>query len=64
MFSVLYGADGRVYQIGPFETEEDANEAARMAQIEGEFDIRNQWVYLMDLNHRLIEYTAADLRVG
>jgi hypothetical protein len=61
MFSVLYECEGTVYQIGPVKSEDEATAAARKAQSEGEFDIRDQRVYLMHPDHRFIEYSEADL---
>jgi len=63
MFSVLYEADGEVHQIGPFDTEKKADAEAKKAQKKGEFDIRDQRVYLMHPTHRMVEYSMEDLGV-
>lgn len=63
MYSVLYEADGEVHQIGPFDTEERADAEAKKAQKRGEFDIRDQRVYLMRPDHRMVEYSTEDLGV-
>ena len=63
MYSVIYECEGVVHQIGPFNTEEEADNAAKTAQAEGEFDISDQNVYLMHPDHRMVEYSMADLGV-
>lgn len=63
MFSVLYEADGEVHQIGPFDTEDKADAAAKSAQKSGEFDIHDQRVYLMRPNHSMMEYSMSDLEI-
>lgn len=52
-WSVLYEADASVYQIGPFDNRADALQAATKAQAEGEYDARDQQVYLIGPDHHL-----------
>ena len=60
-FSVLYECAGNVNQIGPFDTEAEADDAAKQAHASGEFNIFFQRVYLMHPNHRLVEYSESDV---
>lgn len=62
-WSVLYEADGDIHQIGPFDSEDDADKAAKSAQEEGEFDVLDQRVYLLTPDHRMVEYSMSDLGV-
>lgn len=58
MWSILYEAEGCIYQIGPFNTEDEAMEAAKAR---GEFDIQDQRVYIIGPNHRMRELSESDL---
>lgn len=60
-FTIMYEMGGVVHRIGPFDTEAQADAAARKAQAHGEFDIDDQNVYLLDPSHRVIEYALGDL---
>lgn len=72
MWSILYEAFGGVFQIGPFRTEAEAMQAAAKAQIrdrgddlelriEGEFDVKDQRVYLLGPDHRMTELNTDDI---
>ena len=72
MWSILYEADGDVFQIGPFKTEDEAMQAAADAQsrdrgdeferrVEGEFDIKDQRVYLLGPEHVMVELSNEDI---
>lgn len=63
-WSVFYEAAGNIHCIGPFDSREDAEEAAAKAQAEGEFDIANQQVYLLGPDHRMIGLTEDDVKGG
>ena len=63
VFSVLYEADGVIHQIGPFDTERQADTEARKAQKNGDFDIRDQRVYLMYPSRHIVEYSMEELGV-
>ena len=77
MWSILYEADGQIFQLGPFESEAAAMQAAKDAQIQhpgtwedeegnldpGEFDVRDQNVYLIGPDHGLSNLTSTDLGV-
>jgi hypothetical protein len=60
-WSILYIADGTIFLLGPFKTEQEALGSAKDAQAEGEFDILDQNVYLLCPNHQLIDLSEADL---
>src|SRR5438552_957316 len=40
-WSIFYEADGNIYRIGPFDNKADAEQAAKNANAEGEFDIND-----------------------
>ncbi len=61
MYSVIYQTSGTIYQLGPFQTEDEANTAARKAQDEREFSIYDQRVYLLYPDHRMVEYSMSEL---
>ena len=63
-WSVFYEAEGNVHRIGPFDNKADAEQAAKNAQAEGEFDINDQMVYLIDPDHRLIVLSEEDVVGG
>lgn len=60
-WSVFYEAAGDIHGIGPFDGQEDAQEAATKAQADGEFDIHDQRVYLVGPDHRMIELAEGDV---
>lgn len=63
-WSVFYEAEGSVYRIGPFDNQDDAEEAATKAQAEGEYDISDQQVYLVGPDHRMIVMSEDDVGGG
>lgn len=63
-WSVLYEAAGSVCRIGPFDTQDDAHQAAKNAQVEGEFDIWNQMVYLVGPAHQMVVLSEEDVLAG
>jgi len=65
-FSIVYEADGKVFTVGPYDTEEDAIIWAKDHSgngVDSEFDIHDQHVYILGPDHRMIELNAADLGV-
>ena len=58
--SILYVADGAIHKIGPFNSNDDVINAAVDAQEEGEYDIQDQHVYILN-EDRLIELEESDL---
>lgn len=60
-WSVFYEAEGSVYRIGPFDNQDDAQEAATKAQADGEFDINDQQVYVVGPDHRMIVLSEDDV---
>lgn len=60
-WSVFYEAEGNLHRIGPFDNQDDAKQAAKHAQVEGEFDIWNQQVYLVGPDHRMIVLSEEDV---
>lgn len=58
--SILYVADGKIFTIGPFDSEAEAMKAGEKAQAEGEFDSQDQYVYLLQ-GHNLSELSSSDL---
>lgn len=63
-WSVFYEAEGNVFRIGPFDNQDAAEQAAKKAQVEGEFDIKDQMVYLVGPDHRLIVLSEEDVLAG
>lgn len=77
MWSILYVADGQIFQLGPFATEVEALRAGLDAQVQhsgtwedeagspdsGEYDIRDQNVYLIGPDHHLSTLSQRDLGV-
>jgi hypothetical protein len=61
-WSVLYEATGDIHPIGPFNSQEEAQEAATKAQADGEFDIADQQVYLIGPDHLMIGLTEDDVK--
>jgi hypothetical protein len=61
-WSVLYEAERNIYRIGPFDTQADAEQAAKNAQTEGEFNIWDQQVYLVGPLHQMIVLSEDDVR--
>lgn len=60
-WTVLYECEGTIHRIGPFNSEDKADAAAKKAQADGEFSIYDQRVYLMHPDHRMVEYSESDL---
>lgn len=60
-WSVFYEAEGNVYRIGPFDTQADAEQAAKNANAEGEYDINDQQVYLVGPDHRMFVLSEDDV---
>jgi len=63
-WSIVYEADGDVYNVGPYATEVEAMAWAKAHNgtgVNSEFDINDQHVYLLHPDHRLIELSADDL---
>lgn len=60
-WSVLFEAAGSVFRIGPFDTQADAEQAAKNAQAEGEFDINDQMVYVVGPLHQMIVLSEEDV---
>lgn len=61
MFRILYIADGRLHQIGPFDTEREAIDSVKEAQSTVEFDINEQCVYLCSGECRIVELGSSDI---
>ena len=60
-WSILYGIDGAVFSIGPFDTQSEALKAATNAQDQSEIDINDTYVYLIGPNHEMTLLYAEDL---
>ena len=60
-WSVFNEADGNVHRIGPFDNQHAAEQAATIAQAQGEFDIHDQQVYLVGPDHRMFMLTEDDV---
>lgn len=63
-WSVFYEASGSIHRIGPFDTQADAEQAAKNANAEGEFDINDQQVYLVGPDHRMFLLSEDDVVGG
>ena len=63
-WSVLYEAEGNIHRIGPFDNQDAAEQAAKDAQVEGEFDINDQIVYLVGPDHGMIVLSEEDVVKG
>ena len=65
MYSILWaqqiGGCIEIQQLGPFRAEEKALMAAIAAQLDGEFDIEKDNVYLMGTSHYLEPLNSRDL---
>jgi hypothetical protein len=61
-WSIFYEAEGNVYRIGPFDNKADAEQAAKNANAEGEYDINDQQVYLIGPDHRMIAISEDDVK--
>ena len=60
-WSVFYEGEGNIHDIGPFDTQDDAKQAAINAQAEGEYDINDQQVYLVGPDHRKFVLSEEDV---
>jgi len=60
-WSVFYEAEASIHRIGPFDNKDDAKQAAKNANAEGEFDINDQMAYLVGPDHRLIVLSEDDV---
>ena len=58
-YSVLYANKGEIYNCGPFASESEAVDYIRGHS--GEFDLDEQYVYILTPDHRLISITSDDL---
>lgn len=63
-WSIFYEADGNIHRIGSFDSQDDAQQAAKNAQAEGEFDINDQQVYLVGPDHRMFVLSEEDVVGG
>jgi hypothetical protein len=63
-WSIFYESQGSLHRIGPFDSQDTAEQAAKNAQAEGEFDIWNQQAYLVGPDHRLIVLSEEDVLAG
>jgi hypothetical protein len=66
-YSVLYAVDGEIYKCGPFLTYEESMEYIRKhstGDMNREFDLNEQYVYIMTPDHRLISVSSDDVREG
>lgn len=63
--SILYTTNfgGRLSQLGPFDSWEEALAAAKKAQMDATFDITDQYVYHLNTDHTLYEISMAELGV-
>lgn len=61
MFSILYSVDGTIYQIGPFDSSDEAINAAFKANEDREFNILDTRVYLLNPGHNMVELCESDL---
>jgi hypothetical protein len=57
----LYAVDGEIYKSGPFLSYEEAVDYVRKALKEEEFDLDEQYVYVLTPDHRLIDVTLDDI---
>lgn len=62
-YSVLYAVDGEIYKCGPFLNYEEAMDYIRKFAGK-EFNLDEQYVYIMTPDHRLISMTEDDVREG
>lgn len=58
-YSVLYTALGQIFRFGPFLSYEEAMQNIRDAR--EDFDLHNQYVYILTPDHRLISVESDDL---
>jgi hypothetical protein len=65
-YSVVYAVDGEIYKCGPFLSYEEAVDYVRKALKEEEFDfdLDEQYVYVLTPDHRLIDVTLDDITEG
>jgi hypothetical protein len=62
-YSVLYAVDGEIYKSGPFLSYDEAVDYVRKAlkEEELEFDLDEQYVYVLTPDHRLIDVELDDI---
>jgi len=60
-WSVFYESEASVHRIGPFDSRDDAMQAAINAQAEGEYDAREQQIYLVGPDHRMLVLSDEDV---
>lgn len=60
-YSILYEQNGSVHKLGTFKSSAAAMAAARKANVDCEFDIYEQRVYLLDPDHRMQELSMNDI---
>ena len=61
-YSVLYANKGEIYNCGPFVSDSEAMDYIRGHS--GEFDLDEQYVYILTPDHRLISVTSDDLEAS
>ena len=60
-WSVFYEAEGNIHRIGPFDNQDDAEQAAKNTNAEGEYDINDQQAYLVGPDHRMFILSEDDV---
>ena len=63
-YSVLYAVEGEIYKCGPFLSFEEAMDYIRKhstGEINREFDLDDQYVYILTPDHRLMPVVSDDL---
>jgi len=63
-WSVFYESVGNIHRIGPFDNRDAAEQAAKHAQAEGEFNINDQMVYIVGPDHRMVVLSEEDVVGG
>ena len=66
-YSVLYAVDGEIYKSGPFLSFEEAMDYIRKhsnKELDCEFDLDEEYVYILTPDHRLIPVTSDDITEG
>lgn len=64
-YSVLYAHEGEIYRCGPFLSQEEAIEYIRehsTGEINREFDLDEEYVYILAPDHRMILVGSEDLK--
>ena len=60
-YSVVYAVDGEIYKSGPFLSYDEAVDYVRKALKEEEFDLDEEYVYIMTPDHRLMPVSSEDI---